>query len=157
MSKEILRREFLAASGVGAAALLLSARSATAGTLRTLVEVDQDLFQGINRAGAPEKRSILEKKHAPVIEAPATVKAGEPFAVAVTVGEILHPMGSAHYIEGIELFAGNEPAGRITFAPGLNLPQATFHIKLEKDVTLVARQYCNLHGLWESRLEVKVA
>lgn len=160
MTKRMLRREFLALSGAGAAALFIGggmAAAAPVGGLRGLVEVDQSLFQGINRTADPGKRTVLEKKHAPVIEAPATVKGGETFAVTVTVGEIVHPMGAAHYIEGIELFAGNEPAGRITFAPGLSLPQATFHLRVEKGVTLVARQYCNLHGLWESRREVTVA
>lgn len=159
MTKKILRREFLTASGLGAAALFLGGTAMAAPSpeaLRGLVEVDQNLFLGINRGGDPAKRSVLEKKHAPVIEAPATVKAGEPFAVTVTVGEIIHPMGAAHYIEGIELFAGNEPAGRVLFSAELSLPQATFHLKLAKGVTLVARQYCNLHGLWESRLDLKV-
>jgi superoxide reductase len=50
--------------------------------------------------------------------------------------------------------AGNEPAGRVDLRPGLSQPVVTFHLALDKPVTLVAREYCNLHGLWESRREV---
>ena len=113
------------------------------------------LFQGINRpAGKAGEKTVLEKKHAPQIEVPAQIKAGESFAVTVTVGEIVHPMTAAHYIGYVEVLAGNEPAGRAELRPGLNQPKVTFSLTLERPVTLVVRQYCNLHGLWESRKDV---
>src|SRR5512138_1261629 len=74
--------------------------------------VDQALFEGINRVKDQTKKTGLEKGHAPVINAPGSVKSGEPFTVEVTVGENLHPMGPSHWIEYIELNIGNEPAGR---------------------------------------------
>jgi superoxide reductase len=127
------------------------------------VQVDQSLFDGINRVKDPSKKSALEKGHAPVITAPAAVKAGEPFTVDVAVGENLHPMGPAHWIEFIELAVGNEPAGRADLQPkGYLRPKVSFTVVLPKEaapmgkVTLVARQHCNLHGLWEGNVDIAV-
>jgi len=145
-----LKRGALLTGGV----LLAAGPVAAAPVLQKLTgyeEVDQALFQGVNRVQAAEKKTPLELKHAPLIEAPAQVKAGEPFAVTVTVGEIVHPMAAAHYIHYVEVLAGNEPAGRTELRPGLNQPKTTFYLTLDRPVTLVVRQYCNLHGLWESR------
>ena len=127
------------------------------------VKVDQSLFEAINRVKDPSNKSPLEKSHAPVITAPAKVKAGEPFAVEVSVGEVLHPMGESHWIEHISLDIGNEPAGRIDLQPkGYLKPKATFTVVLTKEsapsgkATLVAHQRCNLHGYWEGALDIIV-
>jgi superoxide reductase len=124
-------------------------------------KVDQSLYVSINRVKDPGQKTPLEKGHAPVITAPATVKAGEPFAVEVAVGEVLHPMGPVHWIEYIELGIGNEPAGRIDFqSKGYLKPKAVFTVVLSTDaaaagkVTLLARQSCNLHGLWEGSVDI---
>jgi superoxide reductase len=126
-------------------------------------KVDQALFENINRVKDPSNKTPLEKSHAPSIKAPQTVKAGEAFAVEVSIGEVMHPMSAAHWIEFIELNAGNEPAGRIDFQPsGYLIPKATFFVTLTKEsapsgkVTLVAHQRCNLHGYWESSLDLTV-
>jgi superoxide reductase len=125
--------------------------------------VDQSLFVSINRVKDTGQKTPLEKSHAPVITAPATVKAGESFAVEVSVGEVLHPMGPAHWIEYIELSIGNEPAGRIDFQPkGYLKPKVVFMVILSTEtvaagkVTLLARQNCNLHGLWEGSVDMVV-
>jgi len=47
--------------------------------------------------------------------------------VTVTVGEVLHPMSASHFIQYVEIFAGNEPAGRMEFRPGFNQPKAVFY------------------------------
>jgi len=159
MEKDLQRREFLKRTALLTGGVLLAAGPVAAAPaaqkLTGYVEVDPVLFQGINRAaGKAGEKTVLEKKHAPQIEVPAQIKAGEPFAVTVTIGEIIHPMTAAHYIGYIEMLAGNEPAGRMELRPGFNAPKATFFLALEKPVTLVVRQYCNLHGLWESRKEV---
>ncbi len=127
------------------------------------IKVDQALFDGINRAKDPTKKTPLEKSHAPVITAPALVKAGEPFTVEVSIGESLHPMVPPHWIEYIELHIGNEPAGRLDIQPkGYLKPKASFTVLLTKEtapsgnITLVARQRCNLHGLWESSIDISV-
>jgi len=127
------------------------------------VKVDQSLFEGINRVKDPSKKTPLEKSHVPVIIAPASVKAGEPFSVEVAVGENLHVMGPNHWIQDIEFYIGNEPAGTVTLqSKGYLKPKATFTLALQKDsapsgkVTLVAAQHCNLHGYWESSFDVSV-
>jgi len=126
-------------------------------------KVDPALFETINRVKDPSNKTPLEKSHAPVLKAPLTVKAGEPFTVEISVGEVLHPMSQAHWIEFIELDIGNEPAGRVDFqSRGYLNPKATFAVTLAKDsfplgkITLIAHQRCNLHGYWEGSLDIMV-
>jgi superoxide reductase len=73
-------------------------------------------------------------------------------------------MGSSHRIEYIELAIGNEPAGRIDLqSNGFLKPKVTFMVVLPKEaapsgkVTLVASQRCNLHGYWESSIDISIA
>ena len=127
-------------------------------------KVDQSLFEGVNRVKDPANKAPLEKGHAPVLTAAASAKAGGPFAVTVSVGENLHAMGMTHWIEYIELSIGNEPAGRVDLQPkGYLQPKVTFNVVIPKEVapdgkvTLVARQRCNLHGLWEGSLDIAVS
>lgn len=126
-------------------------------------KVDKGLFEGINRVKDPAKKTPLEKGHAPVITAPKLIKAGEPFTVEVSVGESLHPMSPAHWIEYIELNIGNEPAGRIDFqSRGFLKPKASFAVVIPKEsapdgkLTLIVQQHCNLHGLWEGSVDITV-
>ena len=127
------------------------------------VQVDERLFEGINKIKDPANLTGLEKKHAPVISAPARVKAGEPFDVGVVVGEIVHPMGPAHWIEHLQFNIGNEPAGTVIFrSRGYLKPEAKFTVVLEeglkgKTVSLVVQDKCNLHGIWENYTNVEVA
>jgi superoxide reductase len=78
-----------------------------------------------------------KEKHVPVIERNGDI-------ITVKVGTVAHPMEEKHYIEWIELLAD----GRIYrkhLKPG-DKPEAVFMCKAEK---VVAREYCNLHGLWK--------
>lgn len=78
------------------------------------------------------------EKHVPVIE---KIEGG----YKVTVGSTLHPMTEAHYIEWIELVAGEELL-KVFLKPGQE-PVAVF----KTDATEVtARSYCNLHSFWKS-------
>ncbi|HMK49309.1 MAG TPA: class II SORL domain-containing protein [Thermodesulfovibrionales bacterium] len=156
------RRTFLRNAVVGTVAAGV-VKEAFAAERYYPVKVDQSLFEAINRVKDPSNKTPLEKSHAPVITAPAKVKAGEPFAVEVSVGEVLHPMGESHWIEHISLDIGNEPAGRIDLQPkGYLKPKATFTVVLTKEsapsgkATLVAHQRCNLHGYWEGALDIIV-
>lgn len=156
------RRTFLKTAFAGSLAVGFAGTASAAGYFPTVV--DMSLFEGINRAKDPAKPVGLEKSHAPVIVAPSTVKAGEAFTVEVSVGETLHPMGPTHWIEFIELMVGNEPAGRIDMQPkGYLKPRVIFNLVIPKEaapsgkVTLLARQQCNLHGLWEGRCDISVS
>ncbi len=114
---------------------------------------EDDIFCGINAAksGDVEEMSDLEKKHTPVIEAPAKVKKGEAFQVQVEVGKYMnHPNENAHFIEWIELFSGDTFLARIDLVPRLTEPKVTFTVALDHGHALVARERCNLHGQWQS-------
>lgn len=109
------------------------------------------------------------EKHVPVIDAPATVKAGERFDVTLTVGkEIAHPNTPEHFIAWIKLFFVAEDEkfavelGTLTFdAHGANPAVQTeasgkLALKLNKSGKLTAVSYCNLHGLWASEHDINV-
>ncbi|MDA8432570.1 MAG: class II SORL domain-containing protein [Nitrospiraceae bacterium] len=157
------RRVFLKSAAIGTLSAGIAA-SAFGAERHYPVKVDPGLFETINRAKDPSHKTPLEMSHLPVITAPSKVKAGEPFTVEVGIGEKLHPMGPSHWIEYIALNIGNEPAGRIDMqSKGYLKPKAAFTVVLTKEdapngkVTLIARQRCNLHGLWESGMDVEVA
>jgi superoxide reductase len=78
------------------------------------------------------------EKHVPVIE--KTDK-----GVKVKVGSVEHPMEAEHYIEWIEVIVEGK-VYRQDLSPGQK-PEAEFCVEGEN---IVAREYCNLHGLWKS-------
>ena len=82
-----------------------------------------------------------KEKHVPVI---AKVDGG----YKVTVGSVAHPMEEKHYIEWIELLAG-DLVQREYLKPGMK-PEAFFRTGAS---TVTAREYCNLHGLWKKDSE----
>ena len=79
-----------------------------------------------------------KEKHVPVIE---KVEGG----VKVKVGDVAHPMEEKHYIEWIEVIADGK-VYRQFLKPG-DVPEAVFCIEAKE---ILAREYCNLHGLWKS-------
>ncbi len=78
-----------------------------------------------------------KEKHVPVL-----ARSGAD--VTVTVGTVPHPMAAEHYIEWIEVLQG-DAVSRHYLNPGA-VPQATFELPAG---AVVARAYCNLHGLWK--------
>ncbi len=79
-----------------------------------------------------------KEKHVPVIE---KVEGG----IKVKVGSVAHPMEEKHYIEWIEVVDNKNNAYRHFLNPG-DAPEAFFCIDPEG---VVAREYCNMHGLWK--------
>ncbi len=77
------------------------------------------------------------EKHVPVIEQVAG-------GYKVKVGSVPHPMEAKHYIEWIELVAGDK-AYRQFLSPG-QAPEAFFSVEA---TGVFAREYCNVHGLWK--------
>lgn len=63
----------------------------------------------------------------------------------VSVGSVDHPMTDDHFIEWIEVIAGDTTYTAF-LKPG-DKPQACFPA-LEGDLNI--RAYCNLHGLWKA-------
>ena len=106
----------------------------------------------INRAD-PANMTDMMRKHTPLVDIPGKVKVGEPLAVSIKVGGIdgvEHPNLLGHWINWVELYAGERLLGRVEFAPVVSESQATLNIILEEPTTLRALASCNLHGLWES-------
>ncbi len=80
-----------------------------------------------------------KEKHVPVIEKLDN-------SIKIKVGSIPHPMEEKHFIEWVELIADG-----ITYKQFLNpgeKPEAVFKIEAKK---ITAREYCNIHGLWEAK------
>ena len=79
-----------------------------------------------------------QEKHVPVIE----VQGNE---VKVKVGSIEHPMEEAHHIQLIQLFQQGKLIKEKHLYPGQK-PEALFTVETADN--LIARELCNLHGLW---------
>lgn len=114
------------------------------------------------------------EKHAPIIEVPGGIKAGENFEVKVSLGKaVAHPNTTNHHISWIAVYFQPEGApvpyqvGHFEFSahgesaagpdegPLYTAPSAVVTIKTDKPGTLQAVSFCNIHGLWESTAEVK--
>lgn len=79
------------------------------------------------------------EKHVPVIEPSAE-------GIMLKVGSIAHPMEEQHYIEWIEIIVGGKTC-RVFLKPG-DAPQSKFLLAITPG--LIARAYCNIHGLWKA-------
>jgi len=88
-----------------------------------------------------EKTQDPEKgeKHVPII---TRTEQG----VLVKVGTIEHPMEQEHYIEFIQIITNNKVYTK--FLNHGDKPEAEFCIPESENI--IAREYCNLHGLWRS-------
>lgn len=80
-----------------------------------------------------------KEKHVPVIEEIAG-------GFKVTVGSVPHPMEEKHYIEWIEIITEDDRVFRKFLSPDM-AAEAIFIIDAD---SIIAREYCNLHGLWKS-------
>lgn len=78
------------------------------------------------------------EKHVPVAE-----RTGE--TLHVMIGSVPHPMEEKHYIEWVEVIAG-EHACRQFLSPG-DQPEANF---ADPQGEMTVRAYCNIHGLWKA-------
>jgi superoxide reductase len=79
-----------------------------------------------------------KEKHVPVIERIAG-------GFKVSIGSVPHPMEEKHYIEWIELVADGI-SYKAFLSPG-TAPTAQFMVSASQ---AVAREYCNIHGLWRA-------
>jgi superoxide reductase len=117
----------------------------------------RDLWAGVNKPQDPANLADLEKKHTPVIDAPASAVKGQPIAVTVEVGKLLaHPNELAHFIEWIDLYEDRLFLARADFTPGKVNPKVTFHVVLSQSGVLRAFERCNIHGVWEGDRAITV-
>lgn len=82
-------------------------------------------------------QDLGQEKHLPIIERTEQ-------GILVKVGLVPHPMEEAHHIEWIEIIA-DAKIYREFLKPG-DKPEALFKITAQE---VVAREYCNIHGLWK--------
>ncbi len=100
---------------------------------------------GLSCCGQPmvkldeSSRSGAEEKHRPVVEK-------KEDGYLVKVGSAPHAMDESHYIEWIELRTDAKELYVKFLSPG-DAPEAFFKTEAKE---VKAREYCNLHGLWES-------
>lgn len=108
------------------------------------------------------------EKHVPAITVPAEIKAGEFFTVQACVGkDIAHPNTLEHNIQWVQLFFKPEGSkfaielGKTVFtahgeSDTFTNPCLCLNTKINTNGTFIALSYCNIHGLWEDSVEVKV-
>lgn len=88
--------------------------------------------------------NVNEEKHVPFVEETDN-------GYKVTVGKpALHPMKEKHLIEYIELYVDGDMVGKQEFTEE-DEPIAIFEV--EKGQEVYAREYCNIHGLWQGELK----
>ncbi|MFC1551366.1 class II SORL domain-containing protein [Candidatus Latescibacterota bacterium] len=111
----------------------------------------------------PPAKETGKEKHVPIIDAPASVKAGAPFSVTVEVGKTVpHPNTVEHHISMVQLYALTEDSqfavniGTFNLGPTVASPKITIPVMIQQNSTLYALGYCNLHGVWDYSVEVKV-
>jgi len=78
------------------------------------------------------------EKHVPMIEKTAK-------GIKVKVGSVPHPMEEKHFIEWIEVIAGNRKMVKF-LKPG-EPAEAEFCVN---ESPMIVREYCNIHGLWKN-------
>jgi len=104
-----------------------------------------------------------KEKHAPVIYCPQKVSPEETFEVKISIGEeIPHPNTWEHHIKWIQVYVKEEDgepihAASFDLGPTIAEPKVIFSLKLKKSATIYAIDYCNIHGLWESKASITVA
>ncbi len=118
-----------------------------------IVEVMQDGGGELFCCGEPmacqqeQTADSAVEKHVPFIE---KVEGG----YKVRIGQnAAHPMEEKHYIQWIELIAGDRRC-RVMLNPG-DAPEAYFACDEQccQGGSLSAREYCNVHGLWKKESE----
>jgi superoxide reductase len=110
-----------------------------------MVEVVRPGAGGLVCCGKPMENlaakvaDVGKEKHVPVIE---KINGG----IKVKVGSIPHPMEEKHYIEWIEVLLDGK-SYRQFLRPG-QTPEAVFDLA---GGNVTAREFCNVHGLWEGK------
>ena len=118
------RRTFLKTLGISA---LTAGLTPLMPSLKRVNAEEVDWFQGINRVKDPPMNlTPKEKGHAPFVQVPDGIKSGEPFNLAIQIGETLHPMTANHFIQWIEVYLGTDLVARWNSHPSAPRPKRPF-------------------------------
>ena len=105
-----------------------------------------ELIKGTNQEG--------KEKHVPVIKLVDCPECGEKVVKIIVGEEVAHPNTIEHHIKWVALFGvkGGVAVHVTTFdlGPTFGVPTVVTHANLEGLSELIAVEYCNIHGLWES-------
>ena len=82
---------------------------------------------------------VGNEKHVPIVEKTEN-------GIKIKIGSITHPMEEQHYIEWIEVIWDGRTY--IKFLNPGDASEAEFEIPT---MEVLAREHCNLHGLWKSK------
>lgn len=107
----------------------------------------------IQKAKNLENPTSFETKHLPWILVPEFIKKGEEFEIMVKIGKAHHPMIDEHYIRGIQVYV-NDKCVKKVLLDLTDKPETKFKISFDRDSKIVARAECNVHGIWESEVDV---
>lgn len=89
----------------------------------------------------PNTTEAATEKHLPVVN----VKNG---VINVRVGEVMHPMEDAHYINFCVIETQDNYV-IFSLNPG-QTPEVSYNLNNQKPIAVY--EYCNLHGLWKTEL-----
>ena len=141
------RREFLRAGVVTGLAAAVSIPA-----LRALAQ--EPAAQEYQHPADPAHLAALEMKHWPKLSIIGKPTTGQPFQLAIQIGQQIHPMTAQHHIEWVEVWAGDTRVERIDFAePTWAQPVLTVTLVSKAPTELKVRLRCNLHGLWENTIK----
>ena len=96
--------------------------------------------QPMQKVNGQNREEAIFEKHIPVF-----IK-NENNGDEVRVGEVLHPMTDEHYIMFIETVSEDKNYVQLQYLHPGQEPKMILENKLGKTL---AREFCNLHGLWE--------
>lgn len=100
-----------------------------------------------------------KEKHVPFIEVKKCEDCSETNVTIVVGKEVKHPNLPEHHIAWIQLY-GVKANGQFVsllhadFAPVFSEPCVHICIKKEEFKSLIALEYCNIHGVWENSMEL---
>ena len=122
----------------------------------------KDLGQLVYTFDAAAGEALAKREsHTPKIELPSAIKAGEAVTVKVSVGP--HPSTVEHSIRWVTVFFAEEGrafnpiiVAKASFNAGTTDPEVVFKVKFGKGGVLHAVEYCNMHGMWSAKKEIKV-
>ena len=109
---------------------------------------------------APEHEG--KEKHVPQIEIAKGAGPRGADLVRVVVGkEVPHPNLVEHHIAWVQLFGVKKETGQVidlgrcNFSPTFTQPDVSYQVEnVAQFKSLCATEYCNIHGLWDSCVQV---
>ena len=104
---------------------------------------------------AEEKSKEASVKHIPSIKVKkecGLIPEESCVDVIVRIGETLHPMTEAHFINWIDCYVDDSFVSRIYLTPGV-FAAGCFHVKTSGSKVRIV-EFCNIHGPWQAEADL---